>query len=122
MNFEKILIAAIDESFCSLGEGCKQAIFFHLEQDYMLNRENIPNRIEDFSNAIDCIFGIGAKVLQCIIIRNLFKRMKRPIPFFDTQKPFNFTNYLKSAKIASNLSFFEIKENASVKILLPLNH
>ena len=122
MNFEEILLAAIDESFCSLGEGCKQAIFFHLEKNYMLNRENIPNRIEDFSDAIDFIFGIGGKVLQCMIIRNLFKRIKRPIPYLYNQKTFNFTNYLQSARIVSNWSFFEVSENEPIKKQLTINH
>lgn len=115
MNFKEKLLAAIDESFGSLGECCKQAIYFNLEQNYALNKQNIPNKIEDFSEALEDIFGTGIKVLQCMIMRNLFKRIKRPIPYLENQETFDFINYLYSARTVCNLSFFENLEKVPIR-------
>ena len=102
MNFEELLMEAIDEEFSSLGQTCKQALYFHLEKDFKLNRQDIPFRIRDFSEAIEKIFGVGAKVLQIRIMKNLFKKMGPPFPYLHDRECLEFTKYLESARVNRN--------------------
>jgi len=101
MSFEKLLLEAIDEGLSSLGETCKQAIYFHLEKKFKLTKQDIPFRIEDFTEAMENIFGVGAKVLEIRIMKNLFKNMGYPFPYFRprAQKYLEFTKYIESARV-----------------------
>jgi len=72
------------------GETCKQALYFHLEKNFKLNKRDIPFRIEDFTEAIENIFGVGAKVLQIRIMKNLFKKMGYPFPYLHDRECLEF--------------------------------
>jgi hypothetical protein len=105
MSFEELLLTVLEEEFSSLGEGCKQVIYFHLEKEFMLNKKNIPSRIGDFSEAIENIFGIGAQVLEIRIMKNLFKKIGHPFPYFQYQKSLEFAEYIESARNAFAFPF-----------------
>jgi hypothetical protein len=65
---------AIDEALSSLGESVKTSIYFHLEKAYGIRRCEIPLRINDFSKALERIFGIGAKHLEILFMKHLHAR------------------------------------------------
>jgi len=48
--FEKLLIEAVDEALASLGESAKQSIYFHLENKFKIAKNEIPYRLEDFTD------------------------------------------------------------------------
>jgi uncharacterized protein YjbK len=102
MSFEELLLESIDEGLSSLGETCKQAIYFHLEKEFKLNKRDITFRIKDFAEAIENIFGVGAKVLEIRIMKNLFKNMGYPFLYFPNQEYLEFTKYLESARVNKN--------------------
>jgi hypothetical protein len=98
MNFEKKLLEAIDESFSLLGKNGKQTIYFYLETEYKISKQDIPHRIEDFTEALEDIFGLGAKLLEIKIMKNLFSKMEHLQPHFHTQESLEFTKYIESAR------------------------
>jgi len=102
MNFEELLLESVDEGLSSLGETCKQAIYFHLEKEFKLNKRDIAFRIKDFAEAIENIFGVGAKLLEIRIMKNLFKNMGYPFPYFPNQECIEFTKYIESARVNKN--------------------
>ena len=101
MSFEELLLESVDKGFSSLGETCKQAIYFHLEKKFKLTKQDIPSRIEDFTEAMENIFGAGAKVLEIRIMKNLFQNMGYPFPYFRprAQKYLEFTEYIESVRV-----------------------
>jgi len=99
MSFEEVLLQAIDEELSSLGETCKQAIYFHLSKKFKLNKRDIPVRIEDFTETIEDIFGAGAKLIEIKIMKNLFSKMGYSFPYLHTQEGLEFTKYIKAARI-----------------------
>ncbi len=99
MNFEKFLLEAIDESFSWLGESGKRTIYFHLEKEYKISKQDIPYRIEDFTEAIEGIFGLGAKLLEIKIMKSLFTKMGYLQPQLHTQESLEFINYIELARI-----------------------
>lgn len=66
-----MLLKAIDDAFSTLGENVKTSIYFHLEHRFFLPKQDIPYRIEDFSDALEKIFGMGAKPLEILIMKKL---------------------------------------------------
>jgi hypothetical protein len=69
--FAQLLLDAIDDALCSLGERVKTSIYFHLEDRFQIKRQEIPERIEAFSDALDQIFGLGARHLEILFMKNL---------------------------------------------------
>lgn len=74
-TFEEVLQDSIDEALSSLGEAVKTSIYFHLEHKFLIKRQDIPLRIEDFSDALERIFGLGAKHLELLIMKNLNEKV-----------------------------------------------
>jgi hypothetical protein len=70
-NFEKLLLEAIDEGLSSLCSSSKQAIYSLLENMFNISKRNIPYKIEEFADALEKIFGLGAKPIEILIIRRL---------------------------------------------------
>ena len=66
---------AIDESFSLFNNLSKQEIYFRLEKAFNITKEEIPWRTEDFADAIDQMFGVGAKLIEIRIIEALHKRI-----------------------------------------------
>ena len=98
MTFEQLLTKAIDEEFSILGEKCKRALHFHLKENFKLNEQNIAYRIKDFSYAIEDIFGIGAKLLQIRIMRNIYNKVGRSFLYVCNHQSLDFNKYLQAAK------------------------
>ena len=102
MKFEEVLMDAIDEGLSLLGESSKQAIYFHLEKTFKMNRVDIPYRIEEFTDAIEKIFGTGAKILEIQIMRCLFKKVGYTFKHYPKQKNLTFTEYIAAVKLEKN--------------------
>ena len=65
------MIDAIDKALSSLGEESKSAIYLHLERVQNLPKSEIPAKIDEFSSAIENLFGVGARFLEIMILRKL---------------------------------------------------
>lgn len=78
-KFEEILLCTIDDAFSSLGENVKKSLYFHLENDFLIAKQDIPYRINDFSDALERIFGLGARQLELLIMRKLHKKISASI-------------------------------------------
>ncbi len=74
--FNDLLLEAIDESLASLGENVKTAVYFYLETSFKIERQEIPERIAEFSDALDRIFNLGARHLELLFMRTLHSKIK----------------------------------------------
>lgn len=70
-GFDKLLATAIDESFSSLGEPSKVALYNYLEASWKLKKWEIPRQINSFEAALEKIFGVGAQSLENLIMKRL---------------------------------------------------
>lgn len=96
-NFEELVIEAIDQALLKLGEETKQSVYSLLEVDYKLARKDIPNRLGDFVNALEQIFGISALLIEIDVLKKI--RQKVPsFTFIIENADLNFKDYLKSLK------------------------
>jgi len=75
-SFCNIVLEAIDEGLTSLGESSKKKIYFHLEKTFGIRKRQIPLRINDFSDALERIFGSSAKHLEILLIKRLHTKVQ----------------------------------------------
>ena len=74
--FETVVTEAIDDVLSGLGDANKQAIYRHLKNNYGINKNEIPYKIEDFAQAIEQIFGSVATLIEIKIIGRLHAKCK----------------------------------------------
>ena len=70
-NFDELLLEAIDEGLSGLGEAGKASIYIHLEGIFNIRKQEIPSKLDGFSNALRRIFGLGARHLENLFVKNL---------------------------------------------------
>jgi len=75
-KFELILLETLDEALSTLGENVKKTIYFYLQQKFFIAKNEIPYKIDDFSNALEQIFGLGARKLEILIMTKLNQKIK----------------------------------------------
>jgi len=96
-DFDRLLLEAVDEGLSSLGESSKEAIYFHLEKGFNIEKHEIPYKIEDFAGAIEKIFGMGASFLEILIMKRLYEKIGRTVQWHGA-KDFTFTTYIVATK------------------------
>ena len=87
-NFNRLFIEVIDETFSSLGESAKTAIYFHLERKFKIKKDEIPNTVANFAQAMDILFGISSKPLELMFMQRLNEKVKAE---YGSVKPDDFT-------------------------------
>jgi len=75
-DFERILLEAVDEGLSSLGESSKVAVYFHLQKNFNVRKEEIPCNVEAFAEAMEKIFGQGATFLEILIMKRLHEKVR----------------------------------------------
>lgn len=74
-NFETVMANAIDESLGSFESLDKQGVYLHLEKSFKIRKQEIPSKIEEFVEALEQMFGIGARLIEIKIIKMLHKKI-----------------------------------------------
>jgi len=87
IDFDEILLAAIDEALSSLGESAATAIYFHLETKFNIKRYDIPQKISAFSDALEKIFGMGAVTLEILCMEKLYSKVKLIYKWPEYERP-----------------------------------
>lgn len=93
-SVEETLIEAVDSVFSLLGEPCKHSFYVHLRNSYNMRKREIPQRIDDFAEALEAIFGPGAKLIEIEIMKAFFNKV-RAFTYSPKQEDISFTNYVK---------------------------
>jgi len=96
-DFDKLLLEAVDEGLSSIGESSRLAIYFHLEKAFNVKRHEIPYKIEDFTGAIEKIFGLGANFLEILIMKRLYEKVGGCFKWRGS-KDLTFTKYVATAR------------------------
>lgn len=100
--FEKLLLEAVDKGLSSLGDSAAQAIYFYLEKTFSIKKQDIPNKIEDFSQAMKNILGVGARIVEIQIIKCLYEKVGCDFKYYPEKDDLLFTEYVKAASLYSD--------------------
>ncbi len=93
--FGQVLLEAIDESLSVLGDEPRRATYEYLATIDSLQREDIPARLEDFSQGMKRALGGAAGVLQKVMLKKLFQKIGST---FKEAQDFDFVDYVKEAE------------------------
>jgi hypothetical protein len=96
-KFNLAIIEAVEKSFSSFNKLDKEATYLHLEKAFKIKKQEIPSKIGEFSNAIEQMFGIGAKLVEIKIIETLHNRI-RGFMFFPKKGDVDFKEYVVSLR------------------------
>lgn len=95
--FERLMLESVDNALASLGDSAREAIYFHLEDKFNIEKNEIPQRVEDFAEGLEKIFGIGAQFLEILIMKNLYERVGQSLEW-NKSRELIFTEYVAAAK------------------------
>ncbi len=96
-DFEKLLLEAVDEGLSSLGQSSMLAIYFHLEKDFNVKKQEIPSKIEVFEDAIEKLFGLGSNFLEVLFINHLREKIDE-VSVLRESSDLSFAEYVKAAR------------------------
>jgi len=89
------LVQAVDEALLVLGEIVRTAIYERIERSYQVKREEILEKLETFHRALQDLLGVGGKVMEKLIVRNLYRRLGLS---FENHDGWTLVDYVNHAK------------------------
>ncbi len=75
-KFNFMLLEAVDEALSILGESTKKSVYFHLEESYRINRFEIPDKIAEFSDALEKMFGLASRYLEILVMKKFYPKIQ----------------------------------------------
>jgi hypothetical protein len=86
-EFDDILLETIDETLSSLGELVKNAVYFHLQTNFCIKKNEITKKISEFSDIIHKIFGSGAGILEIKFMKTLHSKIDLNVKWPNYEAP-----------------------------------
>ena len=80
------------------GDLSNEVIYLHLEEAFNINKHEIPQKIEEFVNAIEETFGFGAKILQIQILKHLHKKAGYSFKYYSKNGDLKLTDYVAALR------------------------
>jgi len=65
------LIESINAALSALGASTRDSILTHLRKKYSISMEDIPQRMDEFLQALNRLLGYGARVIEKLVIARL---------------------------------------------------
>jgi len=94
-DFNGAFLEAVDEGFLVLGKELRQAVYRYLETHNGLKREELPDRLDEFSRALEGIFGRSARILEKVILKRFYAHLG--LEFKEGGDP-SFKDYVDNAR------------------------
>jgi hypothetical protein len=95
--FEEALLEAVDSALSMLGDQGKSAVYKHLNENFGINKQEIPHEVEAFGKALESIFGQAARLIEMRIISTLHQKI--PAFLFSADDGFSFVGYVESLRL-----------------------
>jgi hypothetical protein len=101
-TFEEFLAETVDEELATLGDPVKKAVYHHLKKTFNINKQDIPHKIDKFTEAIEEIFGASAKFLEIRIMKRLHEKAGHDIDYFSERNDLLFNEYIRAVKLSNH--------------------
>ena len=90
-----MLLECVDEGLSVLGNEPRQAVYQYLSTIHSLDREQIPDKIDEFATGLKKALGGASRVIERLILKKLFQRIGST---FRETPDSAFTDYVSEAK------------------------
>jgi len=97
-EFSKALLRAVDEGSLVIGESARDALLYHIERSFGIKREEIPDRLEAFHEALERLLSEGATVVERLIVKNLSGRLGLHFEEHENWTLVDYVNHAAKAK------------------------
>ena len=94
-SFGQVLLECVDEGLSVLGDEPRQAVYQYLSTIHSLDREQIPDKIDEFATGLRKALGSASKVIERLILKKLFQKMGST---FRETSELEFADYIQDAK------------------------
>lgn len=74
-ELNKALLESIDQALNVIGDSAKKILYFHIDKQFSLKPEAFAEKPELFILATKQILGVGAKMVESLILNNLCKKL-----------------------------------------------
>jgi len=96
-EFNTTIAETIDESLSSFCNLDKEAVYHRLENDFRIKKQEIPYKLEECTDALEQIFGVGAKLIEIRTMQTLHNRIQG-FMFFPKKGDIDFKEYAASLR------------------------
>lgn len=111
-SFNELLLDSIDEGLSVLGNEPKLAVYQYLSSIHGLDRDVIPEKVDEFSAGMRKALGSASKVIERLILKKLFQKVGSN---FKESSNLEFTDYVMDARRRFELT--SAKHNDSLDTL-----
>jgi len=71
-DIDRVLLESLDEVLIDLlGKNVREAFYDHLERNYYMGKEDVPERLGDFLLILERTFGKSGKTIERVIAKRL---------------------------------------------------
>src|SRR3989442_1451456 len=71
LSLDQSLIESIDAALSALGTSTRDSILTYLRKKYSMSLQDIPQRMDEFLQALNRLLGYGARVIEKLVIARL---------------------------------------------------
>ena len=94
-SFSQVLLDCVDEALSVLGNEPRQAVYQYLATIHSLDREQIPDKVDEFAAGLKKALGSASRVIERLILKKLFQRIGST---FRETSDLEFADYVRDAK------------------------
>jgi hypothetical protein len=110
--FSQVLLDCVDEGLSVLGNEPRLAVYQYLATIHSLDREQIPDRIDEFATGLKKALGGASRVIERLVLKKLFQRIGST---FRETEDLEFGDYVRDAKRRFEIT--STKHNDSIESL-----
>ena len=96
-EFSRVVLEAVDEGLLVLGASVRDTIYYNVERDDGIRRQEIPGRVEDFHKALERLFGSGVRTIEKLIAKSLCGRLGIALLASENWSLVDYVDYVKKA-------------------------
>jgi len=96
-EFRDALLEAVDYGLLVLGEIVRRTIYERLETSYLVKRTEIPDKLLFFHEALASLFGRRGTVVERLIAKRLFGKLKLSFEGCENWTLVDYVNYARTA-------------------------
>jgi hypothetical protein len=94
---QEVLLQAVDDALLVPGKIVRAAVYDRIEQSYQIRRDEIPEKLELFHKALLQLLGVGARVMEKLIAKNLYRRLDLNFIEHDNWTLLDYVDHAKKA-------------------------
>jgi len=97
-DFRNALLEAVDDCLLVIGKSAGDALLYHIEKNFGIRRQDIPEKLEAFHGALKRLLGEGATVIDILITKKLYDRLGLNFEGHENWTLVDYVNYALNAK------------------------